>query len=152
MATTTHYYDGQEGACGCGSNNALFSWQTGIAAGVYTAAGSQAIFDKSGASWCGAGCGSCFQLTSTGSSPCQTCGTGGDAGTSIIVMITNLCPNQGNAQWCPTVGGTNQYGYSYHFDIMSNGNFIWDNAVVSFEQVSCPSSALSDFSQCVCAA
>ncbi|KZV86720.1 hypothetical protein EXIGLDRAFT_840544 [Exidia glandulosa HHB12029] len=150
QATTTRYFDGLEGACGCGSNNAMFSWQAG-SAGFYTAAASQAIFDQANKSWCGAGCGLCFQLTSTGNAPCQGCGTGGAAGQSIIAMVTNLCPNNGNAQWCPAVGGKNQYGFSYHFDIMSNGNFIWDNAVVDFKQVACPSNAMTDFSQCVCA-
>jgi endoglucanase len=123
----------------------------GISSGVYTAAGSQALFSTADATWCGTGCGTCYQLTSTGSSPCQSCGTGGVAGQSIIVMITNLCPNNGNAQWCPVVGGTNEYGYSYHFDIMAESEVFGDNAVVNFEQVTCPSAAVSDFSQCVCA-
>ncbi|KZV86583.1 hypothetical protein EXIGLDRAFT_653052 [Exidia glandulosa HHB12029] len=139
------------GACGCGTNGQAFSWQQQIASGVYTAAASQSIFDSSGSSWCGSGCGKCFQLTSTGKAPCSTCGAGGAAGQSIIVMVTNLCPNNGNAQWCPTVGGKNQYGFSAHFDIMSNGNFLWDNAVVNYTQVSCPSVAGSDFRQCQCA-
>jgi len=152
QATTTHYFDGQVGACGCGTTSGqMFSWQEGISSGVYTAAASQAIFSSSGATWCGSGCGLCFQLTSTGNSPCSTCGTGGGAGQSIIVMVTNLCPHNGNEQWCPAVGGVNQYGYSAHFDIMSNGNFIWDNSVVNYTQVSCPGAASSDFAQCQCA-
>jgi hypothetical protein len=99
-----------------------------------THSASQAIFDQANKSWCGAGCGLCFQLTSTGKSPCSTCGTGGASGQSIIVMVTNLCPNNGNAQWCPAVGGTNQYGYSAHFDIMSNGNFLWGECAVHDSQ------------------
>lgn len=71
---------------------------------MYTAAGSQALFDTAGATWCGAGCGTCFNLTSTGSSPCSGCGTGGVSGESIVVMVTNLCPYNGNQQWCPQVG------------------------------------------------
>lgn len=100
------YYDGQEGACGCGTSAGAFGWQTGIASGVYTAAGSQALFDaaNSASSWCGAGCGTCYQLTSTGAAPCAACGTGGVSGQSITVMVTNLCPYNGNAQWCPQVG------------------------------------------------
>lgn len=90
-------------------------------------------------------------------------------------MVTNLCPNNGNAQWCPTVGsvrppslspshqgtlprltsipcsGTNAYGYSYHFDIMAQSAVFGDNVVVDFEEVDCPSLASSDYSQCVCA-
>jgi len=150
QATTTRYFDGQEGACGCGTNGAMFSWQAGITSGVYTAAGSQALFDSGGSSWCGAGCGKCFQLTSTGVAPSGQ-GTGGAAGQSIIVMVTNLCPTNGNAMWCPPPGQSNQFGFSVHFDIMSNGNFIWDNAIVNYTQVACPSQAASDFQQCQCA-
>ncbi|KAF8851802.1 glycoside hydrolase [Acephala macrosclerotiorum] len=150
-ATTTRYYDGQEGACGCGNTSGAFGWQLGISSGVYTAAASQAIYSSSGATWCGTGCGTCYQLTSTGSSPCSTCGTGGVSGQSIIVMVTNLCPNNGNAQWCPAVGGTNEYGYSYHFDINANSEVFGDNVVVDFTEVACPSTAVSDYSQCVCA-
>jgi endoglucanase len=117
---------------------------------VYTAAGSQALYDSGGKSWCGAGCGKCYKLTSTGSAPCSGCGTGGVAGKSIIVMLTNLCPNNGNAQWCPVVGGTNAYGYSYHFDIMATSSVFGDNPVVDFQQVACPSAAVSDFAQCQC--
>ena len=92
-------------------------------------------------------------MTSTGSSPCGIdCGTGGVAGQSIIVMLTNLCPNEGNAEWCPAVGGTNEYGYSYHFDIMTQTEVFGDNVVVDFEQVACPGQATSDFDQCQCAA
>jgi len=152
-ATTTRYYDGLKGACGCGSasGNSMFSWQSNIASGVYTAAASQSIYDTSNLSWCGSGCGKCYKLTSTGAAPCSTCGSGGASGQSIIVMVTNLCPNNGNAQWCPTVGGTNQYGYSYHFDIMASSEVLGDNAVVDFEAVSCPSAASTDFAQCQCA-
>ena len=89
QATTTRYYDGQEGACGCGSSSSsMFSWQAG-GSGFYTAAASQAIFDSAGSSWCGSGCGLCFQLTSTGSAPSGQ-GAGGASGTSINVMVTNL--------------------------------------------------------------
>ena len=65
-------------------------------------------------------------------------------------MVTNLCPNNGNAQWCPVVGGTNQYGYSYHFDIMAESEIFGDNPVVNFEPVACPGQATSDWEQCLC--
>lgn len=117
---------------------------------MYTAAGSQALFDTAGATWCGAGCGKCYNLTSTGSSPCNGCGLGGVAGESIIVMVTNLCPYNGNQQWCPEVGGTNEYGYSYHFDIMAQSEVFGDNVVVNFEPVTCPGQATSDWESCVC--
>ncbi|RFU79622.1 glycoside hydrolase family 45 [Trichoderma arundinaceum] len=151
IGSVIRYYDGQEGACGCGSSSSgAFPWQLGISSGVYTAAGSQALFDTAGASWCGAGCGKCYKLTSTGEAPCPTCGLGGVAGQSIIVMVTNLCPNNGNAQWCPNVGGTNQYGYKYHFDIMAKSEIFGDNVVVDFEPVACPGQASSDWGTCLC--
>ena len=149
------YYDGQEGACGCGtSSSSPFQWQTG-GSGFYTAAASQAIFDSAGSTWCGSGCGLCFQLTSTGSAPSGQ-GTGGASGQSITVMVTNLCPNAGNAQWCPNPGSTNNYGFEYHFDLMASNSglseVLGDNPIVNFSQVSCPSAASTDYSQCQCAA
>lgn len=65
-------------------------------------------------------------------------------------MITNLCPYDGNQQWCPQVGGVNQYGYSYHFDIMAESIVFGDNPIVSFEPVACPGQAVSDWDTCVC--
>ena len=66
--------------------------------GLYTAAASTSLFGT--ATWCGSGCGTCFKLTSTGSAPSGQ-GTGGAAGNSITVMVTNLCPYNGNEKWCP---------------------------------------------------
>lgn len=117
---------------------------------VYTAAASQALFDTNGATWCGGGCGKCYNLTSTGSSACSSCGSGATAGTSIIVMVSNLCPYNGNEKWCPNVHQTNDYGYSYHFDIMAESEVFGDNAVVEFEPVACPGAATSDFETCEC--
>lgn len=51
--------------------------------------------------------------------------------------------------------GTNDYGYSYHFDIMASssalGEVLGDNPVVNFTEVTCPSAATTDYDQCVCA-
>jgi endoglucanase len=141
----------------CGTSSGAFSWQVrpaiprwylsyislqlGISSGVYTAAPSQAIYDSGGKIWCGSGSGKCYKLISTGKAPCNGCGSGGAAGQSIVVMATNLCPHNGNEQWCPAVGGTNNCGYSYHFDIMAKSLVFGDNPVVDFEQVSCPGAA-----------
>ena len=65
-------------------------------------------------------------------------------------MVTNLCPNSGNEEWCPAVGGKNAYGYGYHFDIMAESEVFGDNSVVSFQQIDCPGQAISDWDQCVC--
>ncbi|CAN8100534.1 unnamed protein product [Discula destructiva] len=146
-ATTSRYFDGQEGACGCGSNGQMMSWQTG-GSGFYTAAGSSALFGSG--TWCGSGCGKCYKLTSTGTAPSGQ-GTGGAGGKSIIVMVTNLCPYAGNAVWCPQSGSKNQYGFEYHFDIMAQSQVLGDNPIVEFEETSCPGAASSDFGQCQCA-
>jgi endoglucanase len=65
-------------------------------------------------------------------------------------MVTNLCPYNGNQQWCPNVGSTNQYGYSYHFDIMAQNEIFGDNVVVDFEPIDCPGQAATDWETCVC--
>lgn len=65
-------------------------------------------------------------------------------------MVTNLCPYNGNQQWCPNVGSTNQYGYSYHFDIMAQNEIFGDNVVVDFEPIACPGQATTDWESCVC--
>lgn len=130
--------------------NMIRSFKLGISNGVYTAAGSQALFDTDGSSWCGGGCGKCYNLTSTGTSACNGCGEGGVAGESIIVMVTNLCPYNGNEVWCPAAGAKNNYGYSYHFDIMAESEVFGDNVVVNFEPVACPGQAASDWETCTC--
>ncbi|KAG8996462.1 hypothetical protein FRB94_008258 [Tulasnella sp. JGI-2019a] len=133
LATTTNYYDGTLGACGCGT---VFNSY------IYTAAGSQALFGSG--TWCGSGCGNCYVLTSTGTSPPGE-GTGSAVGSSIMVAITNLCPYAGNENWCPNVGSTNAYGYGAHFDINTasgNGGWSslgWNNPIVDYEPIACPS-------------
>ena len=74
------------GACGCGNDHGMSPWQTGFTVAsetVYTAAGSQALFDQVGGSWCGAGCGKCFRLTATGKAN-EGQGLGAKAGTCIV--------------------------------------------------------------------
>ncbi|KAL4899471.1 RlpA-like double-psi beta-barrel-protein domain-containing protein-containing protein [Aspergillus multicolor] len=153
LATTTHYSDGLQGACGCGNDLGTWDWSYGISKHVYTAAASQAIFD-SGATdathWCGSGCGKCFRLTSTGVSTCDTCGEGGEEGKSITVMVTNLCPFRGNEQWCPNPDELNPHGYGYHFDIMGGRGVFGDNVVVEFEEVKCPGDAGFRWKTCEC--
>jgi len=137
-ATTTRYFDGQMGACGCGTGNSSpFSWQWTS----HTAAGSQLIYDAGGSSWCGAGCGTCYELIPSGD-----CLYGGGCATftaPITIMVTNRCPYQGNEQWCPNPGNTNQYGYGAHFDLMDYNMegwvdaLGWNNPVVTYRRVPC---------------
>ncbi|KAI9675686.1 MAG: hypothetical protein M1817_001053 [Caeruleum heppii] len=146
-ASTTRYADANVGACGCGSNGTPFPWQSKISDNVYTAAGSQKLYDAGGASWCGSGCGSCYSLTNTGERAGGAPGNteGGPKGETIMVMLTNLCPAAGNDEWCSLP--TNKHGMGAHFDIMQ-GVPGWDNPIVDFQPVACPG---QQFGQCECA-
>ena len=104
----------------------MASWQTGDGSTIFTAAGSQNLFGGSG-SWCGSGCGQCYELTNSGYIAAEGQGSCTGAGDTITVMITNLCPANGNAQWCSQP--TDQYGYGAHFDILSqNGPAGWSKS------------------------
>jgi len=148
-ASTTVYYDGSMGACGCAQS---WNYQG------YTAAGSDALFGA-GSTWCGSGCGLCYLLTATGASPPGQ-GTGGPAGSAIVAMITNLCPYQGNEMWCPQAGTGNAFGYPAHFDLQNQANQIynlgWNNPEVTYQQVDCNAYGgltpnTGEFDQCQCA-
>jgi len=147
-ASTTRYWDGQMGACGCGTGNTdPFSWQWS----KLTAAGSPPIFGAG--TWCGSGCGKCFRLTPTavGTSPD---GTGATTTASVVAKVTNLCPPGGNEQWCSY--DVNSFGYDAHFDLMDyNMNGLvtamgWNNPEVTYEEVDCASNGYVDWG-CECA-
>lgn len=120
-APLQHYWDSQKGACGCGTGSGggtMYSWQQSPGPGLFTTAASQNLYDGQGSSgsYCGTGCGKCYNVTNLGyiAAPGQGDCTG--AGQSITVMVTNLCPAAGNQQWCAQP--TNRYNYPAHFDIM----------------------------------
>jgi len=148
-ASTTRYWDGQMGACGCGTGNTSpFSWQWTKP----TAAASAPIYGSG--TWCGSGCGKCYKLTPTaiGASPE---GTGAPALTSLVVKITNLCPYGGNEVWCAY--DVNSFGYDAHFDIMDYNmdgivsSMGWNNPEVTYEEVDCATNGYTDWN-CECAA
>ncbi|OAG03681.1 uncharacterized protein CC84DRAFT_1260793 [Paraphaeosphaeria sporulosa] len=81
----------------------------------YSAAVSQNEFGVGPGAGAGPGCGTCWKLT------VQTDSSGNDlsnAGNSIVVQVTNLCPASGNPL-CAQNGltGTNQYGANLNFDL-----------------------------------
>lgn len=128
----------------------MSSWQASAGAQLFTAAGSQSLFDSGSSSWCGSGCGKCYKLTNVGAVAASGQGDCTGAGDSITVMVTNLCPANGNEQWCSQP--SNQYGYGAHFDIMSQGGPNgWNNPVVKYEEVACPGSLTADWKTCQCA-
>jgi hypothetical protein len=147
-ASTTRYWDGQMGACGCGTGNTNpFSWQWTKP----TAAASAPIYGSG--TWCGSGCGKCFKLTPTaiGASPE---GTGAPALDSLVVKVTNLCPYAGNEAWCAY--DVNSHGYEAHFDLMDYNmagvvsSMGWNNPEVTYEEVDCAKNGYTDW-ECQCA-
>jgi hypothetical protein len=72
----------------------------------------------------------------------------------VIAKVTNLCPPDGNANWCSY--DVNSYGYDAHFDLMDynmNGlvtSMGWNNPEVTYEEVDCASNGYLDWS-CECA-
>jgi len=149
-ASTTRYWDGQMGACGCGTGNTdPFSWQWTKP----TAAASAPIFGAE--TWCGSGCGKCFKLTPTAIGA-SVAGTGAPALTPLVVKITNLCPSAGNEEWCAY--DVNTYGYDAHFDLMDynmagliSADMGWNNPEVTYEEVDCATNGYTDWN-CQCAA
>ncbi len=149
-ATTTRYWDGFKGACGCGigdGNGSPHSWQYEI----ITAAASNSIFGSG--EWCGEGCGKCYAITPTGGFVDGQGSTPPNLQTQVM-MVTNLCPQQWNTQWCTS---PNQYGYTAHFDLMDlnmNGLITrlgWNNIEVYYYPIPCPDTQASDWTQCQCA-
>jgi hypothetical protein len=147
-ASTTRYWDGQMGACGCGTGNTSpFSWQWTKP----TAAASAPIFGSG--TWCGSGCGKCYKLTPTaiGASPE---GSGAPALTPLVVKISNLCPYAGNEAWCAY--DVNSFGYDAHFDLMDYNmaglvsSMGWNNPEVTYEEVDCAANGYTDWN-CQCA-
>lgn len=147
-ASTTRYWDGQKGACGCGTSDTNpFSWQWTKP----TAAASAPIFGSG--TWCGSGCGKCFKLTPTAIGASAE-GSGAPALTPLVVKVSNLCPYAGNEAWCAY--DTNSYGYDAHFDLMDynmNGlisSMGWNNPEVTYEEVDCAANGYTDWN-CQCA-
>ncbi|XP_069126223.1 endoglucanase-like [Argopecten irradians] len=140
--STTRYHDSHKGACGCGHGDTPFHWNQDH----YVAAANQMYFDSGRRTWCGSKCGHCVKLTTTGG---YVDGQGGNTreGQSKVFMVTNLCPAvDPNMAWCaqsaaPWDGGTNTFGYAYHFDLENGGGQVgrlgWNNPEVTVEEVSC---------------
>jgi hypothetical protein len=140
-ASFTHYGAGDTfGSPNCNTNTAAcgFFTQPG-----FSAAASQNLFGVGPGAGAGPACGTCWKLTG------ETDSSGNklsNAGTSIVVMVNNLCPAQGNPL-CSQSGltGTNQYGANVNFDLCSDSgasNAFFGNSGVGLAigtavQVSC---------------
>ena len=156
---STTVYVGSGSACGC-----FDSW----AQNTFTAAANEAFMVRNvatGLTWCLRRCGECYRLTQTGgyitgqSSPSQAI-----EGRSIIIMLVDTCPVQGNEYWCGSGMSSldcevysynvcekyqNNHGYLTHFDLHNdNGQIVWGNAEVTYERVVCPNVTRWDTCQC----
>lgn len=164
-ASTTRYNDQTRGACGCGLKDPVpLSWWTKT---KYTAAMNCKNLDPFNPSiaWCGAECGGCYRLCTTGGT---TNGGITAAGVCRVFKIDNRCGDgfdgdqrhppypywcsqnmswrdcEMNPQECSKTGSTNFYGYTAHFDLQDLNFQIskglgWDNPEVTFEPVTCSS-------------
>ncbi|KAK5133403.1 hypothetical protein LTR08_007742 [Meristemomyces frigidus] len=80
----------------------------------YSAAVSQNEFGAAPGAGAGPACGTCWELTIETDSSGQTVS---NAGNSIVVKVTNLCPASGNPLCAQSgLSGTNQYGANLNFD------------------------------------
>ncbi|MDI1486191.1 MAG: hypothetical protein OHK93_005417 [Ramalina farinacea] len=128
VASSTYYgYMGT--ACNCGKAQfGQASWQAntgeslGIGQGVYSGAVNQALFkgalNSGGQPNCGAGCGLCYELMTTGVNA-YAGGVGG--GSTIQMMVVDACYGTADTapHWCSsnTASGTDDFGCEKHFDI-----------------------------------
>jgi len=98
-----------------------------------------------------AGCGACFTLRTTGKNPY------GGSNLPIVefnATVADSCPYAANQQWCPEkVGGKNQYGFEYHFDVFEDDWSklgIGDNPIVTFVPIECPSDVVQVMQKACC--
>ncbi len=114
--SVTHYGAGDTfGSPNCNTNTAacFFFTKPGFSAAV-----SQNLYGAGPGQGQGPGCGTCWRITG------QTDSSGNpmsNAGTSVVVMVNNLCPADGNPL-CSQNGlsGTNQFGANVNFDLCSD--------------------------------
>nr|BAP19116.1 cellulase [Aplysia kurodai] len=157
-ASTTRYNDGHRGSCGCGpaASDTPFDWNMS----KHVTAPNQMYYDNGGNSqWCGKNCGKCVKLTPTGGFVPGN-GKAPQHRNPVVFMVTNSCPINENRVWCgqsgkPGTNKVNDHGYEAHFDLQNNKNQVlqglgWDNAEVTWQEVSCPHDYASLWSKCEC--
>ena len=104
-------------SCDCGQN----SWEWAGGSGVYNAAVNQKLFNgalnSAGQPNCGSGCGTCYELSTTGFNAYN----GGVAsGSTITVQIVDACYGAGD-HWCGSTSDDykDSSSCSVHFDIQT---------------------------------
>ncbi|KAF2761397.1 hypothetical protein EJ05DRAFT_483767 [Pseudovirgaria hyperparasitica] len=100
------------GSGNCNVNTAACGFYTNPG---YSAAVSENLYGVGPGAGAGPACGACYRLTAQKDSSGNTLR---NAGTSIVVMVNNLCPASGNPL-CSQNGlsGQNQYGANVNFDL-----------------------------------
>ena len=100
------------GSPNCNTNTAACGFFTEPG---FSAAASQNLFGVGPGAGAGPGCGTCWQLTAETDSSGNALS---NAGNSIVVMVNNLCPADGNPLCAQsTLQDTNQYGANVNFDL-----------------------------------
>ena len=120
-ATFTHYGGGDiMGSANCKSATPACGDGTQNVAG-FTAAISQNEYGVGPGAGRGPACGTCYKLTVDSTASGQR-----EASKTITVTVNNLCPAQGNEQWCSMgSNGTNSYGAQVHFDLVWHYNLFF---------------------------
>ena len=153
-AATTYKASFTEYGSGDGNNSGNCNVAT-TACGFYTkpgysAAVSQNEFGVGPGAGAGPACGTCWRLTAETDSSGKSLS---NAGNSIVVQVTNLCPAQGNTLCAQNgLSGTNQYGANLNFDLCvdsSASSALFGSSGVGLAvgravQVSCSVSILCD--------
>lgn len=135
IASMTWYTDfsHENLACNCKPNAMVVGPTVALAEVAYGA------FDHFGS---GPACGLCYRL-----SPYATADGAplSPIPEPIVFRVTDECPHQSNAEWCPgAAGGLNAHGFEFHFDVnidswggKLNGWFQGGHMQCNFELVSC---------------
>ncbi|KEF53642.1 uncharacterized protein A1O9_10042 [Exophiala aquamarina CBS 119918] len=115
-ASITHYGAGDTfGSPNCNTNTAACAFYTWPG---FSAAVSENLYGVGPGAGAGPACGTCWKITG------QTDSSGNplsNAGTSVVVMVNNLCPKQGNPLCSQSdLSDTNQYGANVNFDLCSD--------------------------------
>ncbi|KIY02756.1 uncharacterized protein Z520_01221 [Fonsecaea multimorphosa CBS 102226] len=115
-ASFTHYGAGDSfGSPNCNTNTAACFFYTYPG---FSAAVSQNLYGAGPGQGQGPACGTCWKLVGETDSSGNALS---NAGTSIVVMINNLCPADGNPLCAQNgLSGTNQYGANVNFDLCSD--------------------------------
>jgi len=115
-ASFTEYGTGdQNGSPNCNTASTACGFYTSPG---YSAAVSQNLYGAGPGQGAGPACGTCWKLTIQTDSSGNTVS---NAGNSIVVKVTNLCPAEGNPLCAQaTLSDTNQYGANVNFDTCIN--------------------------------